>query len=142
MGLNCHITHDVCLSSTDLTYLLNWKDEVTSNQGIHGFQCLYPTSESSSLGKLIEETSSKIVKSKLEKGGHSLMVHRTWDLHSFLMQMDIISTRISDQQNFIHHQPTTIDNQTKQQSESLSIPTTFNPMITKETCNQGNNNNI
>uniref|UniRef100_T1KKD3 Uncharacterized protein n=2 Tax=Tetranychus urticae TaxID=32264 RepID=T1KKD3_TETUR len=129
MGLNCHITHDVCLSSSDLTYLLNWKSEEKLNS--NGFQCLYPTLESSPFIKLIEETSSKIVKTKLEKGRNSLMVHRTWDLHAFLMQMDIVSRRIKDEQNF----PSQLNSNPMNHQQPTS-PNFTSPIDSTAFCNQ------
>lgn len=87
MGISCHISHDLCLSRHDLSYLIESRREAL-NKG--SFKNLYPALAIDGHKLLIEELSQLIVAQSV---GHQLAndlwsVHKTADLHPLLMSLE------------------------------------------------------
>jgi len=84
MGISCHISHDLCLSNDDLSYLLQSRREAL-NKG--SFKNLYPALGIENKKQLIDELSQLIVAQRVGQS-NDLSVHKTADLHPLLMSLE------------------------------------------------------
>ncbi|CAG2162722.1 unnamed protein product [Oppiella nova] len=85
MGISCHISHDLCLSRDDLSYLLSSRREAL-NKG--SFKNLYPALGIEAYKPLIDELSQLIVAQSVGQTPNELSVHKTADLHPLLMSLE------------------------------------------------------
>lgn len=86
MGISCHISHDLCLSRHDLSYLLDSRREAL-NKG--SFRNLYPALTVESQKSLIDELSQLIVAQSVGHSSNDLWsIHKTADLHPLLMSLE------------------------------------------------------
>ncbi|CAG2100173.1 unnamed protein product [Medioppia subpectinata] len=86
MGISCHISHDLCLSRDDLSYLLNARRE-SLNKG--SFKSLYPALGIDTYKQLIDELSQLIVAQSVgQTAANEMSVHKTADLHPLLMSLE------------------------------------------------------
>lgn len=87
MGISCHISHDLCLSNDDLSYLVQSRREALSKSG---FKPLYPSLEAQSQRQLIDELNQMISLSAISNNHHSnaLSLHKTADIHQLLMSLE------------------------------------------------------
>ena len=85
MGISCHISHDLCLSRHDLSYLIQSRREAL-NKG--SFKNLYPALAIDSHKLLIDELSQLIVAQSVGQAANDLSVHKTADLHPLLMSLE------------------------------------------------------
>lgn len=104
MGANCLISHEVCLSQEDLSYLLQSRREDLSKGQ---FAKLYPAVGMESMKALIDELSVKIVGAEHVQNNDAASVafHKTADLHPLLMAVErfyyrhIVDAAVSDDDN-------------------------------------------
>ena len=86
MGISCHISHDLCLSRHDLSYLLESRREAL-NKG--SFKNLYPALIVEDHKSLIDELSQLIVAQSVGHSDNELWsIHKTADLHPLLMSLE------------------------------------------------------
>ncbi|XP_076333149.1 cadherin-like and PC-esterase domain-containing protein 1 isoform X1 [Tachypleus tridentatus] len=85
MGLNCLISHEVCLNRQDLQILLDGRRETLN---LRGFQQLYPTVEAQNQADLIHELDGALLDQKTD-----LSQHGTADLHDILLRLEFYYNR-------------------------------------------------
>lgn len=84
MGLNCLVSHKLCLTETDLRNILLSNAELTRN-GNTRFEQLYPSSQMCTMNGLVEQLNGKLLSTYADLRQN---LHRTADLHSFLCKLE------------------------------------------------------
>ncbi|RWS24599.1 cadherin-like and PC-esterase domain-containing protein 1 [Leptotrombidium deliense] len=82
MGISCLISHEMCLSHSDLQFLIQTRKEAL-NKG--KFRKLYPDVGTEIHKELIDELSAKIIGNSVN---NDLSFHKTADLHPLLMALE------------------------------------------------------
>lgn len=98
MGLNCLVSHKLCLTEIDLNNILLTNLEYKRN-GNSKFDQLYPSSSMCNLNNIILELNNKLLSSYANLNP---ILHRTADLHPFLCKLEtqISKTNDDEEENF------------------------------------------
>ncbi|XP_049273195.1 cadherin-like and PC-esterase domain-containing protein 1 [Rhipicephalus sanguineus] len=122
IGLMCHfcrLSHDICLTENDLSYLLQSRREQLS-RGM--FEQIYPSKTVTELNDLLSSLDQKIQKEVLSSASaqHSTVFdvskqHQTAQMHRLLIDMEEFYSRMDNEESKSRNDPTNSERQRKEQ---------------------------